>query len=1103
MDRLNTFTWLHISDFHAGMAGASGLWPQVKSKFFSDVKSFCEDQGSVDVVIFSGDITQRAAKKEFSKVKVLLTELWEVFDKVGCTPLLFLVPGNHDLKRPRPDHALVLAVEAFRTKAAIRKSIVDDSKGQYRKAISASFKEYTEFVAEIKSSSMLVPNLVDGLLPGDSSCTISVNGLNIGLVGLNTAWSQLEGGEKKGYLEIALEQLNSVVGNDAPDWTSKNNINFLVTHHPEDWLSKLGRKEFRDEINPPGFFDAHLYGHMHELNSVTYEYASGAKRRDIQAASLFGVEYSADGVIDRRHGYYYGRIDANSESLTIWPRKVENKEGRGGWDVSIDTDLTSGATDRASSTITVRNFSSEQKKKTESLNGSGSEIERLFSGSGVGGNLAKLKYDLPELLPYMDFRRIEVAQVSSSLMRSRFCWIVCEWNGGSDYFFAQVQERLNQKQSNLWCRIELRDYDGREEFLAKLNMVVGCDLASLCEEIKAQEKCFIVFDCVPKYKRTSPEEVCCGEVYDIAKVLMQHCSNLSIAVRSYQSPSLVGLEIVALKPLDEAACRNYIRLHPKCSHASDYDVESGAIYHYTSGQPDAIDHTLALLEFSTLEEMANEPSISRGGTLALAPPVLVEAIQRLAFLEKDEGSRLLPLLKGLVSFPFGEDMATIKQFYQDKPLDSSLARELQDLDFLEESIVHGIESKEEEKSKVIILRRDVQEYVRAQLAREEIRDLTEKAIAVYFGREWKLGKFKLSGSLSLDKHKFSSVVIQNAGYLILRNLHRAFDNGISEPRNLDLAVKLLSFYVAKLDAGNQFRHICNLCHDLFGYASRFHNLNSMSEIHFTYARSLRMLGSHRRSIENFEDVLTKNLSADMQARSYVNMAYSYLSESDFDEAGLMVDKVRQFKNKKMSVSHANTIALLISSDPDKIPKLRGLEIQARKSKQTLLANNIQRRIISVAASPARRQDMYKEAIAQTRRDKDIYNELKNIIDYSSLLIKNGGKLTGKGRVELLSAYKFSYGQRMFSLFEQSNEALWADFEKDKDVGSLINLYKYSSLLMRLSGNDEQEANYLRRLVDISESQSYSLSAENTGYLHSRSVDLGLVALGRKFVRLHS
>ncbi|AOY81482.2 metallophosphoesterase [Moorena producens JHB] len=67
------FRWLHLTDLHLGMDGLENLWPNVEEIFFNDLEYLCEQVGPLDLVMFTGDITQGGSESEFQQVDKLLT----------------------------------------------------------------------------------------------------------------------------------------------------------------------------------------------------------------------------------------------------------------------------------------------------------------------------------------------------------------------------------------------------------------------------------------------------------------------------------------------------------------------------------------------------------------------------------------------------------------------------------------------------------------------------------------------------------------------------------------------------------------------------------------------------------------------------------------------------------------------------------------------------------------------------------------------------------------------------------------------------------------------------------------------------------------------
>lgn len=355
-----TFSWLHISDQHIGMPGSSHLWPQVREAFFEDLKNFIDRGIRIDLVIFSGDLVQQGTAGEFKGALKELKNLFEKLAEYGIRPAFFIVPGNHDLVRIDEASGVPFVItEAGKGNDLYKKSLLKKSANSDQ--ISAAFKNYTKFINGLRQEGIELIGDTSGVFSGDASGKLEVRGLKVGIVGLNTAWSHLCGGDYKGKVEVFPEQFSALVGNSPGSWTASNNINILVTHHPVSWFSPNSRASFNSEIFIPKYFDLHLCGHMHEIEAVAADFGNGSIKRQIQGASLFGMERDKVGCIQRHHGYVYGKISATTKTLTLWPRLIERNKNTG-WKISIDTERLTDDGDSVVFPIEIR-YDEEEKKK--------------------------------------------------------------------------------------------------------------------------------------------------------------------------------------------------------------------------------------------------------------------------------------------------------------------------------------------------------------------------------------------------------------------------------------------------------------------------------------------------------------------------------------------------------------------------------------------------------------------------------------------------------------------------------------------------------------------------------------------------------------------
>ena len=66
-------------------------------------------------------------------------------------------------------------------------------------------------------------------------------------------------------------------------------------------------------------------------------------------------------------------------------------------------------------------------------------------------------------------------------------------------------------------------------------------------------------------------------------------------------------------------------------------------------------------------------------------------------------------------------------------------------------------------------------------------------------------------------------------------------------------------------------------------------------------------------------------------------------------------------------------------------------------------------------------------------------------------------------LHLASAYSYFHTQRFSGLFDDCHAALWKVYESDENPAKLLRLFRHSSFVWRIRGQDETEKDYLARL----------------------------------------
>ncbi|MCK6508007.1 metallophosphoesterase [Myxococcota bacterium] len=299
-------TWLHLSDLHAGAPGKGRDWPVVRDAFGRDLDRMRDRLGTPDVVLFTGDLANRGT--EYDEVVALLTWLR---GRLGPVPVV-AVPGNHDLVRPRGGRWSFLYSEDPAARADREAALQDGS-------LAPLFQPWSAFAGHLRAPDQA------GLLPGDASHSLDLGGFKLGLLGLNSAWRQVGGGDHRGHVEVAPAQVHALLPDGADAFREAHHLVLLLQHHPPDWMADPAR--WRSHVGTAAH--AALFGHTHDNEAIVRRAESDEPLVLVQARSLCGLDHYGEAREERRFGYRWGRaqvvdggVDGPVTRVQTWSRTL-------------------------------------------------------------------------------------------------------------------------------------------------------------------------------------------------------------------------------------------------------------------------------------------------------------------------------------------------------------------------------------------------------------------------------------------------------------------------------------------------------------------------------------------------------------------------------------------------------------------------------------------------------------------------------------------------------------------------------------------------------------------------------------------------------------
>jgi type II secretory pathway predicted ATPase ExeA len=302
--------FLHLSDLHAGQPGEKTRWPTAKEPFLADLRALCQKEGPPHFIVVTGDLAFSGHKREYEAARTVMDEIDEA---TGAFPMWIAVPGNHDLRWPTRGDAMAKGLKSYDEDLSVRRAV--HSSSDTSRTVGKLFSNYQQFFRDrilagwhARKNEWQVDWTL-GQLPGNFVVCLTCAGFRLGVVGLNTAFLQLDDGDYEGHLCVEPEQLPTAV----PTFLETCDAALLVMHHPPSWLTKRSSVLFEQDVFPPGRFVACLFGHMHRPRAQSTLGSSGKSRLFLQGPSLFGLEHYGHKNEERATGYGFYKLQRTSD----------------------------------------------------------------------------------------------------------------------------------------------------------------------------------------------------------------------------------------------------------------------------------------------------------------------------------------------------------------------------------------------------------------------------------------------------------------------------------------------------------------------------------------------------------------------------------------------------------------------------------------------------------------------------------------------------------------------------------------------------------------------------------------------------------------------
>jgi hypothetical protein len=360
--------------------------------------------------------------------------------------------------------------------------------------------------------------------------------------------------------------------------------------------------------------------------------------------------------------------------------------------------------------------------------------------------------------------------------------------------------------------------------------------------------------------------------------------------------------------------------------------------------------------------------------------------------------------------------------------------------------------------------RQVRDYVQSLISQEEREELVLAGIDRLFGRNWRDGRVRFR-ALPPDQRGFVASGAGNEFYLIQQI--SALGKVSEKPLRSDQATELSIQYARKLGSSSRYRDLVRVAGDLLRIVDRAQEAKSYAQLAALYGEGLRMTGKYLVALEYLHEALSvgENVLADTEKSSiWLDICLAERSMDHTELALAAADQVTTLAGKKNSDKlYATALrAMMTLTGVELDTELRRLERIAIREGYTGVANTI---ALALAETLTNLDEKVKKFEAVIKSNDAQYNISRAVVAKAVATGETRGysALTDADLRSLGKAYSYLYSQRVSTIFDSCHEALWRGLESRHYIQDLLHLFRYTSFIWRIRGEQEKEADYVKRI----------------------------------------
>lgn len=1062
-------SYIHFSDLHIGQKWSNQYLPNAKDIILDDLRHVIGLLKGLDIVFFTGDMVQSGTSSEYDDFMEWFGDIKDSISKLGYDPYYLFVPGNHDLQRisdeSDPTHKMLKL--SWLIDSELRENYLWDKNKAYYKYLVERFENYHKFLQTFYMKNKRPEVVKEGLIPGDFYVELNINMAKVGVVGLNSAFLQIDGDEFQKKLGIYHRQIHEIFGREDYVKTLKEcDLTLLLTHHEPEWYEPKSYEDYTTNIMSAGKFCEHLCGHRHEPKSQSVKYNYGSERNLSLAPSLFGVEFKNLNY-ERIHGYHAGKYkieDDGSINKLFYPRRATKMED--GFELNRDPYYKYDEKDGCFRTVSLKVVG---KDNFQQINATSANEDVLGKAKTISDSLVRPS-TIKSSYVYDGVRLIEQEKALSMLDKAHILWVYSHFGLGEEEFVSSVLSKKS-KDNNALFVLNCEGANTFEEFEHAVKEQYSRPFASLINNLSEN-----YIDPVLILKNV--ESVFVKKESAALKTVLTSVLNFNKRIRvvivSYTKPLDAYFQSIELKPLDLEDVKHCLEASNCNANYRAVDVER--IHALTNGYPIFLDIAFSELEFVDIEEL-DESDFSIGDADFGIPSTTQEYIMMLKNSSSDSERRSYSLLRLLSFLPKGETFKSIVRFDTTKPFLPASLPILKSRDLVGTDYYYTFEEgKFVVMSSLIRVPQAYRNYVISLSDEEERRSLYSDICTMYFGRDWLLKNDV--NIYAAHKGEYCSFAFHNASVALKQLLSYSIRN--QKWNEVVRYLRIAGQFVQQLSE-QSFFYVANIISDeLFSLEKDI--LCDEAKAPLAYLKYLvadikRMNDDYDGAERMFLELIDERiLNHDKILSCMECLAYIYNKLGKNDKAIEMADKMLS-ECKKRDETH-KCVAEYIKAknksyddDEKRLSELNRVYCKVNKLENRTITINV---VLEMA--------WYDHSKKMLKKIEKLL-QYPNIISYDRMRLLSmkyqimtspelDEPLTETDINNVRAVYTYSFMQMLTQMMQRSHAILWEHYAKKMDFPMLINLMKYSCFVWEMQSKSEIIQKYVAKIRNFPEFMSW-------------------------------